>query len=1008
MPPDRTPSASAAGNAGKVLVAGAGIAGIRASLDLAALGCDVTLVDPSPAIGGILTKLDHQFPNDHCGMCRLLPEVGTLDSARFCLRKGLVHDRIRVLPHTRIQDVQGVPGSFHVQIRRLGRWLDAARCGDCPAPCVDVCPVSVPDEFNHGLTRRKAIHRPTPLGLPDTLTIDVVACTRCGACADVCPVDAIQLEAPDETGEIDADAIVLAAGNALVAPGAPGLDYLPTSDSVVTALEFERILGLGGPRSKTLVRPSDGHPVRHVAWLQCIGSRDAKHDRDACSNVCCMFALKQARLTGAIGAGEIETTVFYMDLRGSGKAWEDNLAATRRAGTRLVRSRVRDLSPAPDGGVRIRTLDEATGTVVDLHADLVVLSTGQKRSPDVADLAERFGWTLGSDRPSLLAPDCHTKAAPGVFLCGSVTGPADIASSVVGATATAGEVCRLLLGLGRSVGPSPSPPRREVDEKAKTLVVSCCCHVHGGRHTVSPAMVAGLSVEVRTLESPCLAAGADDLRALLRSTRQRRVVLGACRPHAQRRTLERLACEEGVDPAFVRVVSTGESVLALRMAVAALEAVEPARDAEMARSPLHARVLVVGGGLAGMRAALSLRDRGVEVVLVEARDELGGHFGAKSGEGTSEVTEYVAALRSKVLASAGVTVRLGAGVVASARTLEGWNTVVRSGSGTAEVIAHGATILATGGRAASTTSYGHGSCERVVTQTEFESRLEAGELGDPATVVMIQCVDSRQEGAHAYCSRVCCVRALRNAQRVQRAHPRARVFVLYRDMMTWGPWEQHYTRARKEGVVFTSYDVPRRPSVQVVAGRPVVTVADPILGQDLRIAADWVVLSTALEPSESAAELARVFGVERDRYGFLREADAKWRPVDLGVDGVYAAGVSHSPQLAGEVLVQAEAAAQRAYERLFRPPRTTPYTVANVRHALCARCGACVQACVYEARRLDASEDRIVVDPAACRSCGACVTACPNGATRLEGLGEKQVMAQLETALLNVPQGRTR
>jgi heterodisulfide reductase subunit A len=209
-------------------------------------------------------------------------------------------------------------------------------------------------------------------------------------------------------------------------------------------------------------------------------------------------------------------------------------------------------------------------------------------------------------------------------------------------------------------------------------------------------------------------------------------------------------------------------------------------------------------------------------------------------------------------------------------------------------------------------------------------------------------------------------------------------------------------------VVFTSYELSRKPRVEVVDGRPVVTVADPILGQDLRISADWVVLSTALEPSESAAELARVFGVERDRYGFLREADAKWRPVDLGVDGVYAAGIAHSPQLAGEVLVQAEAAAQRAYERLSRPPRTTPYTVANVRHALCARCGACVQACVYEARRLDASEDRIVVDPVACRACGACGAACPNGATRLEGLGEKQVMAQLEAALLNVPQGRMR
>lgn len=1006
MPPDRTSRQSERRKVGKVLVAGAGIAGIRVSLDLAAIGCEVTLVDSSPAVGGILAKLDHQFPTDHCGMCRLLPEVGTLESTRFCLRKGFVHDRVRVLAHTRIQTVQGEPGSFHVELRRLGRWLDAARCGDCPAPCVDVCPVSVPDPFNHGLTRRKAIHRPTPLGLRDTLTIDVVACSRCGACVDACPVGAIHLDVPEEIVETDVDAIVLAVGNALVEPGAPDLDYLPTSDSVVTALEFERLLALAGPRAETLLRPSDGHPVRHVAWLQCVGSRDAKHDRDVCSNVCCMFALKQARLTGTIGAGEIETTVFYMDLRGSGKAWEDNLTATRRAGTRFVRSRVRDLSAAADGGVRIRTLDEATGTVVDLHADLVVLSTGQKRSQEVAELAGRLGWNVGSEEPSLLAPDCHARAAPGVFLCGSVTGPADIASSVVGATATAGEVCRLLLALGRSVGSAPSARRREVDEKAKTLVVSCRCHLNaGGPETVPPEMVAGLSAEVRTVESPCLPAGKEAVRALLRSTRHRRVIFGACSTHAYRRTLESLAREEGVEPAFVRVVSTGDSVLALRMAVAELEAVEPAREGEEPACSPHAGVLVVGGGLAGMRAALSLSDRGVPVVLVEAREELGGYFGEQDGA-PGDVTEYVKELRSKVRGSAGVTVCVGARVVASARTLEGWNSVVRSGPGKEEVFAHGATILATGGRAASTTSYGYGSSATIVTQAELESRLQGGGLGDAPTVVMIQCVDSREDGARAYCSRVCCLRALRNARRVKQLHQGARVFVLYRDMMTWGAWERDYTRARKEGVVFTSYDVSRKPSVEVVDGRPVVTVSDPVLGQDLRISADWVVLSTGLEPKESTAHLARVFGVETDRHGFLREADEKWRPVDLGVDGIYAMGVAHSPQLAGEVLVQAEAAAQRAFERLSGPPRTTPYTVASVRHALCARCGACVAACVYAARRLDEAEDRIVVDPVACRSCGACATACPNGATRLEALGEKQIMAQLDVALLGVPQGR--
>ena len=1053
MSRDLASSASEAqpSNAGRVLVVGAGVAGIRSAIGLAEVGCRVTLLDASRAIGGILQKLDHQFPNNHCGMCRMLPEVGRIQSSRFCLRKGLFHDGIDIFPNSTVQEVRGEPGSFEVEVLRQARWIDTERCAGCPAPCVEVCPVEVPDAFNHGLTRRKAIYRPVPQSLPDSLCIDRQACSRCGDCVVACPENAISLDTPDERTTVQADAVILAVGTSLHRPDEdPTAKHLQVSPNVVTALQFERMLGLAGPRRDSLSRPSDGKPVERVAWLQCVGSRDRKHGRDVCSTVCCMFALKEAMLVRDIDDGAIGATIFYMDIRGQGRDFHRNRELAEQRGVALIRSRVHDIEPAADGGVSIRYFDQASGTMKRGHYDLLVLSTGQSPSAAIATLGEQFGWTPseGGYAPTM-AHDQVRSTTPGVFLAGSITGPTDIAESITGAIAAAGEACKLLTSLGRSVGIQrtiPEPKKVDGDE-SRVLVLRCGCH-HDRTDGVAaiPDSDHGPGADVHVVESPCLPEGARRAAEILAATNHDRVVFAACHTHGYRRKLTGLAERAGFDAELIRVVDArsatpgsaktrieqsggrggsvtrpqsscdteraglpthsceGQNSRPVRMAVAALRSVHSQRRRPPTLSA-EPRVLVVGGGLAGMRAALSLANRDIDVHLVERSDHLGGRFADHCGSGFdgSDLHAHVSRLQAQVLENAHITVHVGARVLASQSAVGRRDTIVRKSSGDT-MVSHGATILATGGHEAGTESYGYGTSERIVTQSELERQLDTGSLEPHALglVVMIQCVDSREPGSHDYCSRICCARALRNAKRIRGLNPRTRVFILYRDMMTCGLWERDFTEARREGVLFAAYDVGDKPRVQVLNHRPSVTVTDPILGRPLQLEADWLVLSNAVESDASNVELARIFGVDLDEHGFFREADAKWRPVDFLADGVFVAGTAHAPQPARQVVMEAEAAAHRAFERLTRTVPAYSHGIAELHHALCARCGLCIEACPYHARRLDEDEHQIVVDPLGCRGCGVCTSTCPNGATRLGAMGERQMMEALDAALEDV------
>ncbi|MDO9263157.1 MAG: FAD-dependent oxidoreductase [Desulfosalsimonadaceae bacterium] len=375
-----------------VLIIGAGISGMHAAIDLAETGCRVTMVDKSAAPGGILTQIDHQFPDDHCGMCRMLPMINRDDCRQVCLRKGLDHDHIRILTQTEVLEVSGVPGDMTVTLTTIPTGVDPERCTDC-GECETVCPASVPDKFNASLSSCKAIYKPVPHQSGPTRTINWDACTRCDACRDACPESAINLDDVLQTRSLEHIAgVIYTPGAELFDPSTVDLYGFGVLPNVVTSTGFERILNSAGPFAGKPVRPSDHQPIKKIAWLQCVGSRNLMIGADHCSTACCMIAVKEAVLAHQKIGSHVETTIFYMDMRTFGRDFQRYKdRAEKELGVRFIRCRVHSIEPADTPGDLIISYVDSEGQRIEETFDLAVLSTGRKPSPVLPEFARHDG-----------------------------------------------------------------------------------------------------------------------------------------------------------------------------------------------------------------------------------------------------------------------------------------------------------------------------------------------------------------------------------------------------------------------------------------------------------------------------------------------------------------------------------------------------------------------------------------------------------------------------------------
>jgi heterodisulfide reductase subunit A len=1012
---------------GSVLVVGAGIAGIRAALDLAEVGYRVVLTDTSPAIGGILSKLDYQFPSDHCGMCKMLPLVGREYASQYCMRKSLFHDNIKIMPFTEIVRINGEPGNFEVELLKRARHVDTDVCIGTGF-CQDVCPVEVPDEFNQGLTKRKAVFQPVPHNLPNTYLIDMDACTKCGECVKVCPVHAIDLEARDETINLVFDTIIFATGTGLYDPThSVDLGSYALSPNIVTALEFERLLSASGSYEGEIRRPSDGKTAKKIAWLQCVGSRNRKEGRDYCSSICCMFALKEAVLAHEKGGTDLETTIFYMDMRTFGKDfYRYREHAEEKYGVRLVRCRVHDVDLMADGSLLLRYLDPKSGEWQREVFDIVVLSTGQAPLKDRDKLGKILGIQPSQHGffPSVGLEKVKSRR-PGIFMCGSFTGLTDISEAITSGSAAAAEASKLMHTLSKPFKAEIElPPEREAGREIPSLSVILCRWNDGKmpegfdidqlkRRLSQRSGVGGVHV----VDTLCRGQGYEEAKKILKASKGNRVLFGACLPYVYRQRLKLLAQQAGFNPALVEVEDM-RSVIQRYLAEkdfdtltrkvesnlnVAVEKLKRSDALQLNSIPIVQQALIVGGGMAGMRAALSLAERGIGVHLLEKTPDLGGRTlnRLRYTLDGNDPASLVADTKQRVWENKRIDVYRNARILKSNGSLGRFETLIRNGDDEELTIRHGATIIATGGLEATTDKYCYGQSDRVMTQSELEEHIFEGKLDSDEirTVVMIQCVGSREKGEHEYCSRICCAAALKNCFKLLEKNPSTRILVLYRDIMTYGFMEQYYSEARCRGVLFASYELDDKPEVRLEDGKPLILYNDPVLRQPMQVKADLLALSTGIEADRSNPDLARIFGIELTPDGFFQEAESKWRPVDFLREGIFLAGTAHSPRPLSEVIAQAEAAAQRAFTYLSRKTVTTARAVSEVHHAICSRCQRCVEICPYEARSYDPVEDRIVIDQAACQGCGMCAAACPNSASELKGLNEKKSMNVIDALL---------
>jgi len=999
---------------GAVLVIGAGVGGIRAALDLAESGYQVYLTDRSPGIGGTLTQLDSWFPDNQCELCKLLPVFDRDDCSQVCLRRDLMHPNIELIPNASLTAFEGYAGSFKATLKVKSRWVKEERCTACGL-CAAVCPVEKTDEFNRILQKRKAIYVRNPQAIPNVYTIDRELCTKCGKCVDICPTRAVELEMPDSDRILNVGAVVVSTGSGEFDAAKMGQYGFGQYANVVTNIQLERLLANAGPTGGELIRPSDKKTPRKIAILQCVGSRDT--ERNYCSEVCCMYALKEGQMIRDRYPGT-EVSIFYMDIRAFGKDYYRYHLQAQQKGVSFIRSRVsRIRENSKTKGLYLLARSE-DGKSLNAEYDMVVLSIAQCPSPYVADLSRVMGVNINQwgfiDTPGYRVTRTNKE---GIFVSGSASGPSDISETVIQSSAAAAEAAALLTAKQRIRREKTAAHAHRVrkDEDPRLAVIICKCgqeisSVINVKQVIAAAQKLPGVVAVAEIPFPCLPEGMTELKQMVKTAGANRVIIAACTPYRYLQLFGDALAEIEIEKGMWQLVNFREQLawvhkdnpaLATRKAQSLLAmAAERLRGQEpltLTTSRVNNGALVIGGGISGLTAALSLAEQDFTVALIEKTGELGGrtrqlYFDLYPDNPQAYLKDTV----ERVKNNPKITLHLNSELAGISGHAGHFRAQIKSDDKITELEC-GAIVVATGARDYEPTEYLYGQDKRVITQHHLQYMLAENTIGKPKAVVMIQCVGSRNE-AHPYCNRTCCSEAIINAIKIKQQNPGTQVYVLNRDLMAYGYKEKYYTEARELGVLFQRYEPGKEP--QVATGVKGITVRwqDPTLPGELEITADYLVLATGYLPGDNKA-LADLLKLDLTPDGFFKEIDTKFRPVDTILDGIFITGLANAPRSLLEKVVEAQAAAQRAANMLAHTEIASGRVISEVDKRRCSACGLCVEACPFDARQLDDEEKVAIVEAALCQACGICATICPNSAAKVKTSKDKQIFAMIDAGL---------
>lgn len=985
-----------------VIVIGAGIAGIQASLDLANAGCRVVLVEREPSIGGKMAALDKNFPTLDCSICIEAPKMSEV----------INNPNIEVLTLSEVVKIEGQAGNFTVQIRQRPRYVtsECTRCNEC----VVVCPQILKNEFDVGMGVRKAIYTPFEQAEPGAYVIDIQNCLNkppnylpCNRCLEVCQPDCIDFNMTERVLKRNVAAIIVATGFEL-------LDAALLSDygygkhpDILTSLEFERLLQASGPSKGEVIRPSNGKHPENLMFVLCVGSRDRRFCR-YCSRVCCMYSIKQA--VQAIDHGIKNVTTLYMDIRAYGKGFDEFYSRSRSEGVRYIRGKPAKITPEGDR-IRVRFEDTDHARVEEQAFDMVILAPAIVPSKGLDSLANVLGIDLDDDgfiKATEIRGDLIATTREGIFACGCATGPKDIPDSVTEAGGAAAYALNYITmrswpeELQVEVIDPTGPPRVGV------FLCDCGSNIAGVVNVPEVLEYTKTLDGVAHVERVRFACAANTQELISRTIREKalnRLVVAACSPKTHGPTFQRVASRAGLNQYLFEMANirnqdswvhrkypaeaTQKAKDLVRMSV---EKAKRLKALTTVKVPVVQRALVVGGGIAGMTAATNLAKQGFETHIVERRNELGGSLLLLTEISPSGLSaRQLARMKERELREAGVRVHIGTSV----ETISGFvgNYSVHLTDGTTMDV--GAIVLATGAEPYRPKEFGYGEDPRVVTSLDLERKID--EIRN-SRVTFVACIGSRNEKRG--CSRFCCQTMLTQAVKLRDRGNRVRV--LYKDMRAFTRFaEELYEEAALKGVQFFQYNQDMVPEAAIAYQHGQVLLHDELTGLDVTIPTDLLVLNIGLLPEEENA-VARQLRVSRDAEGFLLESHPKLGPVEAAVQGVFLAGTAQGPKDVRESVAQGLATAAKASRILSRSEIEQEPIAALVDYNKCTFCARCIPVCPYSAIRGQVRKSLEIVQ-AMCMGCGGCAAECAVDAIEMPGFNDEQLIAQIDAATAENP-----